>query len=419
LEELALGGRRWRRAFGGSHRALDFIVCNMIVFCVFRLLLLLGSVFLLWQELTTKPLDTDWLLVFEHWVLMLQCAYFALAMCATLAASCSPEGLRASAARSTPTVVRITELFYGALVPAAWVAFLVAFLVHWARADDCVSNIARNVSRYPVTDAMVTGAGLGIVLIDAAVNGQSYYASVHALWGALFCWAWLAFSVVWEAMGGFDRYGHSYIYRCLDWSYPIAGGGRNAQGKLTILNIFVFIPCANYLFWLLLWARRRATPPPEARGMTTQMEGGGGGGGGPPPSGTPGAPRSPALGLASTSFSSSTTFTAAAAAAAAAASSSSASSAAASPLLGRSAPQQPAARWANFFQYAADLRDLSLDGKHWRAQFGRPHHPSEASAQPPPLSSRCHRHRAAAVTTTVFPYHHDHAQACPLPRPPP
>ena len=56
---------------------------------------------------------------------------------------------------------------------------------------------------------------------------------------------------------GRDEFGHSYIYRCLDWSYPIAGGRYNARGKLLFFNFFIGIPIFNFLYWLLIWARRR------------------------------------------------------------------------------------------------------------------------------------------------------------------
>ena len=117
----------------------------------------------------------------------------------------------------------------------------------------------------------------------------------------------------------------SDVYRCLDWSYPLHGGGYNAAGKLLLLNIFIAIPLTNYVYWLLLWARRRV------------------------------------MLLASNDPRSDTTLD-----------SSSASRKQGNPSDGASGGDgglrlRPRRR---LWEWDADYNDLRLDGRHWRAQFG-------------------------------------------------
>ena len=122
----------------------------------------------------------------------------------------------------------------------------------------------------------------------------------------------------------------AYIYRCLDWYYPFVGGGHNAAGKLLILNLFVAIPLVNYIYWLLLWARRRVMlvgkPVPDERPMSTRQAG-------------------------------------------------------AQQQQQQQQQQQGGGRFEDalsplapgrrrLFEWQADWRDLALDGRHWRAQFG-------------------------------------------------
>jgi len=118
-------------------------------------------------------------------------------------------------------------------------------------------------------------------------------------------------------LGGTDRFGHHYIYRCLDWSYPLIGGLYNAEGKMLILNFFVLIPVINWVYWLLIWARRRT--------LTIYKK-------------------------------------------------------AAEPMVSAltNTPRPPTSRRI-FFEYASDYRDLALDGRHWRAQFGGSSNPKQGN----------------------------------------
>jgi len=124
-------------------------------------------------------------------------------------------------------------------------------------------------------------------------------------------WAYFIFATVFELAGGTDAWGHTYIYRCLDWSFPWTGGGSYSAGKALYIIFFSFVPVLNYLFWLLLWTRRRAL-------VSRKGDKGRSGG-----------------------------------------------SATITLLANRVAPAP-----RMFFEYAADYRDLALDGRHWRAQFG-------------------------------------------------
>jgi len=230
--------------------------------------------------------------------------YFGLASCLTVVAVCT--GGSGGIARSTPFLVRITELAYGALLPAAWISMLLCFAVEYAHRIHCVS---RSDTSSQIALAVLAGCGWLAVLLDTAFSRQPYYASFHSIVGMIFCWSWLIFSALYELLGGTDVYGHSYIYRCLDWSYPLQGGLYNAEGKLLILDFFLVVPIFNWLYWLLIWAKRRTL----------------------------------ALALKKTNEPLTSPLTA--------------------------APRPPTERRI-LFEYKYDYRDLALDGRHWRAQFG-------------------------------------------------
>jgi len=301
FEALASDGQYWRQVYGGARLVWGCVRLSPTMFTALRLTMCGVSVATLVLETNEDPIgsDSSWWLTFEHWTQVLHLVYFGFASVLTVVATCSGGGI----ARSTPFVVRVTELAYGALIPAAAVNFLIGFLVTYARRSSCIA-IADTVTK-PKESVIYAGMSLGSILVDATFSRQPYYASFHAVAGLVWCLGWLLFSGLWEWAGGRNQYGNSYILRCLDWSYPVRGGGNNAEGKLLILNFLIVVPVFNYLYWLLLWARRRTLDRLY---------------------------RTPAAAAA------------------------------------EKAPGFVNRR--KVLQYAADFRDLSLDGKHWQAQFG-------------------------------------------------
>ena len=305
-QALASDGQYWRSVYGGARLVLGCIRVTPALFAVMRVVFLALSGCIFFLEITNSEGEgAYWFLYFHHWVLGLQVVYFALTAVLTVVAVCTAGS--GGIARTTPFYVRITELAYGALVPASWVAFLLIWGVQYLQHSHCTSVVDK--ADY-VEEAALYGAALLLVLLDTGFNRQPYYASFHAIIGIIFLWGWLIFSFVWELLGGHDQWGHSYIYRCLDWSYPIKGGHFNAEGKLMILNFFILIPIFNFTYWLLIWAKRRTLTiykkveaPPTLQQPLTQT------------------------------------------------------------------PRPPVNR-RTVFEYAADFRDLALDGRHWRAQFG-------------------------------------------------
>jgi len=302
VDSVTADGRAWKQVYSGARLLAGMVRLPAAGFLLLRLLLTGATAALFALEVKDDSFDQWWLLTFEHWTMVLQLLYFILISIVTLVAVVitSPT---AAPARSTPILVRLAELAYGALLPAVVVNFGVSLIVHYFHRDTCLS--AADVDAHPRDGAIHSGVNLAIVVLDASFSRQPYYATFHAASGILFCWGWLLFAAVWEAAGGRNEYGQSYILRCLDWSYPILGGGRNADGKLLVLNFFLFVPVVNYAYWSLLWARRRATGQPPSRAAPLALER------------TPG-------------------FT----------------------------------HQRKVLQYSADWRDMELDGKHWRAQFG-------------------------------------------------
>jgi len=310
---LASDGQYWRSVFGGA-RLVGEVRIPPVVFLIGRLLLLCATVSILFLQIVHVHDEggyTFWL-YFENWTSVLQCIYFGLAsLHSFIAIGLSDPGV---ISRSTPFLVRITELAYGALLPATVLNFCCEFLVVYAH-PTCTSLAD---TTHWQTSGVVSAASMVIIqLLDLLFNRQPYYAQVSAMSGIAFCWAYFLFAGLFEVLGGTDRWGHTYIYRCLDWSFPISGGGVYTTGKLLYLNLYIAVPLINYVYWVLLWARRRALAvAPRNKGRNS-----------------------------SGSYLSSTTST----------------------LL--DAPYHAPPRRV-FFEYTADYRDLALDGRHWRAQFG-------------------------------------------------
>ena len=319
---MASDGMYWRSVFGGAR-----VVCfgrlrtPPSAFLLLRAVLFGGTGYVFVRQVQLHPRGYQ-IIYFEHWVAIIQLAYFGLATMLTAVATCTVGGM----SRTTPFVVRITELCHGIVLPAAAVNFLVHFCVSYAHRTHCAP--AFDHASTQAEWAILAGAQLAAALLDATFSRQPYYSSYSAVRGVLFCWGYLAFTAVYEACGGTNEWGTTYVYRCLDWSHPIVDGGSNAAGKLLMLNFFVAVPLVNYLYWLAIWARRRTLASSKAlaahEGASGAADGGMGGG----------AP-------------------------------------AASPLLPTATSMGGGGGGGgSFFEYGADYRDLQLDGRHWRAQFG-------------------------------------------------
>lgn len=228
---LASDGQHWRSVYGGSRVVLGTIRCHAAAYVALRLVLCALMCFLLGVEMTLHPpYDSDWLLSFGHWALIVQAAYFALALGLTVVAVYTqPPGI----ARTTPTLVRVVELLYGVALPASCVSFLIALLVTWSQASHCISRID-SATAAPEMEVLLTGTALALVSIDMCFTRQPYYASFHAITAAAFCWGYLVFSAVWEILGGQNRHGqtceHTFCARnmrstCLAWCRETEAAG--------------------------------------------------------------------------------------------------------------------------------------------------------------------------------------------------
>lgn len=312
---LASDGQYWRSVFGGARLVLGTVRCSPSIFLIFRICLTAATGTVFYYQLL-NPVQLTWhvLLYFDTWVCIVQGLYFLLATTLTGIATMTTGGIT----RSTPFVIRLTELAYSVLIPSTLVLAISTFCVEYVHFKHCVPSIAQHNEKRVVLQCVLDTALLVIILLDATFNRQPYYASFNALIGTAFCYTYLGFTAAYQALGGTDVWGHNYIYRCLDWSLPLSGS-RTATGKLLMANFFVFIPLLNFAYWFLLWARRRTLAHSKA---TANRE------------------------------------------------------SASKSLL---APQPPAIgrRW--IFEYGADWRDLRLDGRHWQAQFGGSSHVAQES----------------------------------------
>ena len=123
------------------------------------LLVLSGLLFFLEVSRQETPLSRYWFLYFHHWTLLLQCFYFLMASALTIVAVCTAGS--GGIARSTPFVVRITEIAYAALYPSAWISALMIFCVNFAHRQYC--NSRADTSDQMIL-AILMGAALFIVL---------------------------------------------------------------------------------------------------------------------------------------------------------------------------------------------------------------------------------------------------------------
>ena len=223
---LASDGQHWRSVYGGSRLVRNVLRCSPGGFLVFRLLVLSGVTAIFGLQLHYHPPNNRyWLLYFDNWVSSICFLYFLLTTLLTMIATCTSNGI----SRTTPAIVRLTEIAYGVLLPGTITNFLFSWCVTYAYRSHCIPAVVR--SDQQKRDALMDGGMMGLFLLDTFVNRQPYYASFHALIGAVAIWGYLGFTAIYEAAGGVDEWGHSYIYRCLDWSYPIYGGNYNAAGE--------------------------------------------------------------------------------------------------------------------------------------------------------------------------------------------
>lgn len=307
---LASDGQHWRSVFGGARLVGPLGRCPPPIFLLFRALLFAATAAVCVLQLQhSDSVGYTYFLYFENWTMVAQMTYFGLATLLTLVGVCMTDSSGA-VSRTTPFLVRVTELCYSVLLPATITNFLCSFGILYSH-PLCVSLVDSTQWVSSGKAPALAGAMLAIVLLDMIFNRQPYYSSFHGLGGILFVWAYFIFATVFEFAGGTDAWGHTYIYRCLDWSFPWTGGGSYSAGKALYIIFFTLVPVLNYLFWLLLWTRRRALV--SRKGDKGRSVG-------------------------------SATIT----------------------LLANRVTPAP----RMFFEYAADYRDLALDGRHWRAQFG-------------------------------------------------
>lgn len=241
VKDLELDGRHWRELFGGATgsgaKMGAYIVCGPVAYVFFRILMALMSCGILgWSFAVVASTSTFgyWGLYFTNWVVALAAIYFTLAACLTTYAVCTTG----HESKRTPILVWLCWVFYGMLVPAAEIGFLIYWLVIFDGVFHAFSLVA-------------TAGTLVMVLLDMWVNRQPYYYSFHACFGVTICLCYLIFTVVYWAAGGTDSFGNPYIYRSLYWNRPMSAG------KLVMMILLVIFPCFNALFWFLIWARRR------------------------------------------------------------------------------------------------------------------------------------------------------------------
>ena len=190
------------------------------------------------------------MLYFENWVLLLSVFYFSLSFLLTTFAVCT-EGAESS---STPLVVWIVWAAYGALLPAALLNSLMFVFVTTRYSVTGLSNVTGTERVFDIAGNYAT---VTIVLLDAWINRQPYYATYHGFIGCLTSWGYLAFNITYVLTGGTNEAGQPYIYRAFNWLTPHMERHVSA-GRLVLLECFCILPLFNALYWCMLWARRRA-----------------------------------------------------------------------------------------------------------------------------------------------------------------
>ena len=96
-----------------------------------------------------------------------------------------------------------------------------------------------------------------MVLADAYINRQPYYATFHAAAGAVVCWVYLAFLILFTASGGVNAAGLEGVYP----EFRLASTLMQdvfTPAKVVMVELFILVPILNAMYWCMLWARRRA-----------------------------------------------------------------------------------------------------------------------------------------------------------------
>lgn len=200
--DLHLDGRHWRAQFGGSSgrsaKMGAYICCDFRLYVLVRLLIAAAAVaFLgvrLWVFLSANDDNPNAnmatpFLYFEQWVCCLAVLYFSLAAGATAVAACS----RGAQEASTPLAVWLISGCYGALLPASIVSMLIFAIVTHGR---------YSLPLEQASHVLATAGTCALVLLDAWINRQPYYAAFHSLFGVAFCWGYLIFNVAYVLAGG-------------------------------------------------------------------------------------------------------------------------------------------------------------------------------------------------------------------------
>ena len=193
---------------------------------------------------------------FESWVLALSAAYFSLAALLTVFASFTSG----AESNSTPLLVWLVWALYGALLPLAILnAMLFIFITTRYTVTGLMTTPVSQLHR--VMDLIGTFGTFLMVMLDAWINRQPYYGTYHAFCGAAAAWSYLIFTAVWTlALDGVNERGEPYIYRALNWHINVVKDLSHfvTPGKFIVVELFLFVPLFNALYWCMLWARRRA-----------------------------------------------------------------------------------------------------------------------------------------------------------------
>lgn len=233
-----------------------FVCCSPIFFTLTRLAFAAAAVGLFGARLVEfgDQYGGRWggaLIYFESITLLTSALYFILAAVLTVAAVFT-DGAEA---HRTPLLVWCTWALNGILLPASFISLALFGLVTDHDAPNVWGPITGNDSE--TFDWAASLATLGMVLIDAYSNRQPYYATFHAAIGAIVCWAYLAFIIIFTAAGGVNAAGQVGVYPEFRLPSTLLQDVFT-PAKVVIVELFILAPTFNALYWCMLWARRRA-----------------------------------------------------------------------------------------------------------------------------------------------------------------
>ncbi|XP_013197076.2 protein rolling stone-like isoform X2 [Amyelois transitella] len=145
-----------------------------------------------------------------HWGLIM---VFLESLFGIIVAVRKPMEAKSDATFGLPWYVKTYWLLYNVTIP---VAFLISTF-YWGLLKS--SGKMSYYTPHPVLDMMLHGVNSVVMLVELVLSAHPSRL-VHIFQPLLFALAYLGFNLTYYYAGGYDPFGHTYVYPVMDWSKP-------------------------------------------------------------------------------------------------------------------------------------------------------------------------------------------------------